>query len=170
MENLFKKIPGFATYIIIGFGSVCILSCCYNIINKICRRREDNTRIFQELEIMGGQVEEVPKSKKIIQTVVEEVTNDVKKRATVFTTVDHKIEEDELPPAPPPSPVVKSEKECKYNITRPSNKVRDKYIDALISEYLVMTEQKLSAIDIRKKYNYFRTSQDIANFKIDMMT
>jgi len=167
MENFFEKIPGFATYIVIGFGGVCILSCGYHIIKKICRRREDNARLFQELEIMGGQIEEVvPKSKKIIQTVVEELANDVKEIATVV----HKIEEDELPPAPPSSPVVKPEKEFKYNIPRASIKVRDKYIDALISEYLAMTEQKLSAADIRKKYNYFRTSQDIAIFKIDMMT
>jgi hypothetical protein len=78
MENFFEKIPGFATYIVIGFGGVCILSCGYHIIKKICRRREDNARLFQELEIMGGQIEEVvPKSKKIIQTVVEELANDV---------------------------------------------------------------------------------------------
>ena len=165
MENLFEKMPGFATYIVIGFGCVCILSCDYHIIKKICRRREDNTRIFQELEIMGGQVEEVVPE--VIEEVVEEVANDVKEIATV---VAHKIEVDELPPVPPPSPAVKPEKEFKYNIPRASNKVRDKYIDALISEYLAMTEQKLSATDIRKKYNYFRTSQDIANFKIDMMT
>lgn len=121
MENFFEKIPGFVTYIVIGFGGVCILSCGYHIIKKICRRREDNARLFQELEIMGGQIEEVvPKSKKIIQTVapvVEELANDVKEIATVV----HKIEEDELPPAPPSSPVVKPEKEFKYNIPRASN-------------------------------------------------
>jgi len=127
MENLSKQIHGSVGYTLIGFGGACILLCGYHILKRICRRKEVDNRIFQEL----GQVTEIAEE-----------------------TIAHRV--DEIPSAPPSSPINTQEiKELKN-------------ISMLFSDYLSTIDIKISEEQVRKRYNYFRTSQDIANFKTDL--
>jgi len=146
MENLSKQIHGSVGYTLIGFGGACILLCGYHILKRICRRKEVDNRIFEEL----GQVTEIAE---------EEVDNRIFQELGQVTeiaveTIAHRV--DEIPSAPPSSPINTQEiKELKN-------------ISMLFSDYLSTIDIKISEEQVRKRYNYFRTSQDIANFKTDL--
>lgn len=58
------------------------------------------------------------------------------------------------------------EKKNEYSTNNsPYNHIRDAYINELIQEYISTVETELTEYEIRNKYNHFRTSEDILNFK-----
>lgn len=74
-----------------------------------------------------------------------------------------------LPQTPPPSPVSEIEEieEIGFFVSA-SNDVKEKYIKMLISDYICNNNYSISENDIRLKYNNFRTSKDISDFKMNI--
>tara|TARA_Y100000389_G_scaffold197848_1_gene233237 strand:- start:1648 stop:2136 length:489 start_codon:yes stop_codon:yes gene_type:complete len=70
-----------------------------------------------------------------------------------------------LPQTPPPLPVSDIEE---IEVYTASNDVKEKYIKMLISDYICNNNYSITENDIRLKYNNFRTSKDISDFKMNI--
>lgn len=129
-----------AQYGLIGFGSLMVLCCCKNVI-KTCYRRRRRLYINSRENMRQEAIE-------IINEIV--------------------VIDDDTPPPPPPSPSIAPvvEHTCQE---KTSSRVRNLYINELIHEYINGRDIKMSINDVKSKYNYFRTPEDVRQLKTDLI-
>jgi hypothetical protein len=79
------------------------------------------------------------------------------------------FEDDHIPTVPPPSPSITPIQPIFISdITYPSKIVRNMYINELIYKYIYVTCENVSVNSLKYKYNYFRTTKDVRQLKIDI--
>lgn len=150
-------------YALGGVGALISVGVCY----KICRYFSNARR--RDIDNISNQItDDIPTDINSISSKVKDCTNSTcstfpPNTIHPFSLTPDKYAENiaKIPQTPPPSPV--SEEENK--VYTASNDVKEKYIKMLISDYICNNNYNINESDIRFKYNNFRTSKDIFNFK-----
>lgn len=150
-------------YALGGVGALISVGVCY----KICRYFSNARR--RNIDNISNQItDDTPTDINSISLRVKNCTNSTcstfpPNTIHPFSLTPDKYTENiaKIPQTPPPSHVSEEEIE----VYTASNDVKEKYIKMLISDYICNNNYNITESDIRFKYNNFRTSKDISNFK-----
>ena len=150
-------------YALGGVGALISVGVCYNICRYFSNARRRN------IDNISNQItDDTPTDINSISLRVKNCTNSTcstfpPDTIHPFSLTPDKYTENiaKIPQTPPPSPVSEEEIE----VYTASNDVKEKYIKMLISDYICNNNYNITESDIRFKYNNFRTSKDIFNFK-----
>jgi len=151
-------------YFVGGIGGLISVCICYKMCNLFRNARRKN------IDNMSNQITTDINSVSLKSRNYPNSTCSTLPQNTIhpFSLGPDKYTENitKLPQAPPPSPVSNIEDIEDIEVYTASNDVKEKYIKMLISEYICNNNYSITENDIRIKYNNFRTSKNISDFKM----